>query len=564
MSLIHANNLWVKYRGSKDYALRGINLQVDEGEIIGIIGPTGAGKTTLCKCLTGIVPQMGAYDDFKGDVLLNGLNTREHKVGEISQKCGMVFQDYETQLFRTSVALEVAFGPENRRLSNPEIISRIAESLRATHLTGLEERYTSSLSGGQKQRLAIASILSLLPEVLILDEATSDLDPVGKYEVYKVIRGLIAAGNVKALVLVDHHLDRIVEFATRVIVLKEGQIVTEGTPRSIFSNIDLLESNKLAPIQTAKIFHELNITLKEKPMTVEEAVESFPRPAVFNHPSPVMPPSTEDLPAIELRDVWFYYDPGQWVIRGVNLTVRKGESFGLIGQNGSGKTTLAHLIMGIVLSKKGEIRIFGKDVTREGVTLRGRHIGYVFQNPDYQIFSPTVRDELAYGPRHAALPKDEVSSRVTHTAKLLGIENILDEDPFFLSKADRQRVAVGSVLTLNPKIVILDEPTTGLSPGETSALMDLARELNTAGTTLIVISHDMWVIAKYCPRTVLIGEGEILLDGPTREVFSNEEVLSKNFIQPPQVVELSKRLFGTAYLTVEEFVQNVSTVKKIA
>lgn len=563
MSLIQVKGLWVKYRDSKDYAIKGIDFSVDEGNIIGIIGPTGAGKTTLCKSMSGIIPQMGAYDDLKGEVIVEGLNTKDHKVGEISQKCGMVFQDYETQLFRTSVTLEVAFGPENRQLSRGEINARVTESLGFTQLTGLEERYTFSLSGGQKQRLAIASILSLLPDVLILDEATSDLDPVGKYEVYRVVRKLIDSGRVKALVLVDHHLDRIFEFASRIIVLKEGRILTEGPPRKILSDVELLESNRLAPIQTAKIFRELNVPVREVPMTVEEAVQAFPPTATFN-PLPPSPQRTEREHAVELKGIWFYYDPGTWVIKGTNLTIMKGESVGLIGQNGSGKTTLAHLIMGILLPRKGEVRIFGRDVTKEGVTLRGRDIGYVFQNPDYQIFSATVSDELSYGPEHAGLSKEEVSQRVAHTAKLLGIEGIIDEDPFFLSKADRQRVAVGSILTLNPKIVILDEPTTGLSPGETLALMDLASELNRRGTTIIVISHDMWVITKYCSRTLLIGAGEIILDGPTREVFSNEQVLSRNNIQLPQVVDLSRRLFGTTCLTVDEFVQGVSMVRSVA
>jgi energy-coupling factor transport system ATP-binding protein len=554
--LIEVKDLWVKYRGSPDYALKGVNLRITEGDVVGIIGPTAAGKTTLAKVLCGLIPHLGAYDDFRGQVIVGGLLTADHRPGELSQKCGIVLQDYETQLFRTSVELEVAFGPENLALPRDEIRRRITRGLEVTELNGFEKRHTFALSGGQKQRLAIASTLSSLPDVLVMDESTSDLDPLGKHEVYRVIRSMLDQREIKGLVLIDHHLDRLCEFVTRVIVLKNGQIAKEGGPEDVFSDIQLLESSKLAPPETAKIFHMLRLNANHLPLTIDEAVASFPA-ARYESIPPQEPKPREKENAVEMEGISFFYDPGVWVIKDVSLTIAKGESVALIGQNGSGKTTLAQLMMGILLPKKGRIEILGRDVTTEGVVARGQYMGYVLQNPDYQIFNTSVRAELAYGPAHANLPKVEVDKRVENTAALLGIRNLLDEDPFFLGKADRQRVAVASVLTLNPKIVILDEPTTGLSPGETGSLMELARNLNRAGTTLIVISHDMWVITKFCDRTILISGGQIVLDGPTRQVFSKGCVLADNHIRVPQVVELSERLFGRTYLTPEEFVERV-------
>lgn len=555
-SLIEVRDLWVKYRGSRDHALRGIDLRISEGEVVGIIGPTAAGKTTLAKAMCGLIPHLGAYDDFRGQVIVGGLLTADHRPGELSQKCGIVLQDYETQLFRTSAELEVAFGPENLCLPPEKIRERVQRSLQVTELTGFENRYTFALSGGQKQRLAIASTLSSLPDVLIMDESTSDLDPLGKHEVYRVIRSMLDRGEIKALVLIDHHLDRLYEFVTRVVVLKNGQIVKDGTPREVFSDIELLEASKLATPETAKIFHGLGFEIKQLPMTVEEALASVPVERYESTP-PEQQMTQQRENAIEMKGMSFFYDPGTWVIKDISLTIAKGESVGLIGQNGSGKTTLAQLMMGILLPKKGQIEVLGKDVTREGVVVRGQYMGYVFQNPDYQIFNTSVREELAYGPVHSNLPKEEVERRVNSTASLLGIKGLLDEDPFFLGKADRERVAVASVLTLYPKIVILDEPTTGLSPGETTSIMELARDLNRAGTTLIVISHDMWVITKFCERTILLSNGEIVLDGPTRSVFSKSDILRNSHIRVPQVVELSERLFNQTYLTPEEFVERV-------
>jgi energy-coupling factor transporter ATP-binding protein EcfA2 len=555
-NLIEVRDLWVKYRGSQDHALKGINLKISEGEVVGIIGPTAAGKTTLAKAMCGLIPHLGAYDDFRGQVVVGGLLTADHRPGELSQKCGIVLQDYETQLFRTTAELEVAFGPENLSLPRQEIHKRVERSLQVTELTGFENRYTFALSGGQKQRLAIASTLSSLPDVLVMDESTSDLDPLGKHEVYKVIRSMLDQREIKALVLIDHHLDRLYDFVTRIIVLRNGQIIKDGSPREVFSDIELLESSSLATPETAKIFHGLGFKTQQLPMTVQEALAAVP--AARYEPTPpdeAKPPPRDN--AIEMKKISFFYDPGTWVIKDISLTIEKGESVGLIGQNGSGKTTLAQLMMGILLPKKGKVRVLARDVTAEGVVVRGQYMGYVFQNPDYQIFNTSVREELAYGPEHANLPKEEVDRRVNNTASLLGITSLLSEDPFFLGKADRQRVAVASVLTLNPKIVILDEPTTGLSPGETTSLMELVRELNRAGTTLIVISHDMWVITKYCERTILLSNGEIVLDGPTRSVFSKSDLLQKNHIRVPQVVELSEKLFNQTYLTPQEFVDKV-------
>jgi energy-coupling factor transporter ATP-binding protein EcfA2 len=555
-NLIEVRDLWVKYRGSQDHALKGVNFKISEGEVVGIIGPTAAGKTTLAKAMCGLIPHLGAYDDFRGQVVVGGLLTADHRPGELSQKCGIVLQDYETQLFRTTAELEVAFGPENLSLPRPEIHKRVERSLQVTELTGFENRYTFALSGGQKQRLAIASTLSSLPNVLVMDESTSDLDPLGKHEVYKVIRSMLDQREIKALVLIDHHLDRLYDFVTRIIVLKNGQIIKDGLPREVFSDIELLESSKLATPETAKIFHGLGLKAEQLPMTVQEALTVVPVTQYESAPpDDLKPPQREN--AIEMEKISFFYDPGTWVITNISLSIARGESVGLIGQNGSGQTTLAQLMMGILLPKKGKVRVLGRDVTAEGVVARGQYMGYVFQNPDYQIFNTSVREELAYGPVHANLPKEEVERRVNNTASLLGIASLLDEDPFFLGKADRQRVAVASVLTLNPKIIILDEPTTGLSPGETTSLMELARDLNRAGTTLIVISHDMWVITKYCERTILLSNGEIVLDGATRSVFSKSDLLQKNHIRVPQVVELSQRLFNQTYLTPEEFVDKV-------
>jgi energy-coupling factor transport system ATP-binding protein len=554
-TLVDARDVWVKYRGANDYALKGVSVSVSEGEVVAVVGPTGAGKTTLCKVLSGIIPNFGAYDDFKGNVTVDGKSTLGKRVGEISRSCAMVFQDYESQLFRTTVELEVAFGPENLCLSRDEMLKRVRRSLELVGLVGFEKRYSFALSGGQKQRLAIASMLALQPKVLILDEATSDLDPRGKREVYAVVRRLLDEGAIRSLVMVDHHLDKVAEFADRVVLMDSGRVVMEGGTEDVLSEVDLLRSLGLNPPEPAELFHDLGLGSKPLPMTVEEALERMPALRNFRKPSEEEVNSRE--PAVEVEDLWFAYPGGDWVLKGVNLTVRSGEMVGLIGQNGSGKTTLAQTIMGILKPRRGRIRLFGKDVTSQDLMERAVTVGYVFQNPDYQIFTKSVYEEIAYGLRARGMGEEEVRKRVEEVARMVGLSALLDEDPFFLPKAHRQRVAVASVLALNPKVVILDEPSTGLSPGETRALMDLARELNRRGTTFIIITHEMWVVAEYCNRVVLMSDGNVVLDAPTRKAFSMGDFIRKYEIEPPAVTEVSRRLLGTTYLTVREFVESV-------
>jgi energy-coupling factor transporter ATP-binding protein EcfA2 len=554
-TLVDARDVWVKYRGANDYALKGVSVSVSEGEVVAVVGPTGAGKTTLCKVLSGIIPNFGAYDDFKGNVTVDGKSTLGKRVGEISRSCAMVFQDYESQLFRTTVELEVAFGPENLCLSRDEILKRVRRSLELVGLVGFEKRYSFALSGGQKQRLAIASMLALQPKVLILDEATSDLDPRGKREVYAVVRRLLDEGAIRSLVMVDHHLDKVAEFADRVVLMDSGRVVMEGGTEDVLSEVDLLRSLGLNPPEPAELFHDLGLRSKPLPMTVEEALERMPALRNFRKPSEEEVNSRE--PAVEVEDLWFAYPGGDWVLKGVNLTVRSGEMVGLIGQNGSGKTTLAQTIMGILKPGRGRVRLFGKDVTSQDLMERAVTVGYVFQNPDYQIFTKSVYEEIAYGLRARGMGEEEVRKRVEEVARMVGLSELLDEDPFFLPKAHRQRVAVASVLALNPKVVILDEPSTGLSPGETRALMDLARELNRRGTTFIIITHEMWVVAEYCNRVVLMSDGNVVLDAPTRKAFSMGDFIRKYEIEPPAVTEISRRLLGTTYLTVREFVESV-------
>ena len=554
MSIIEIEDLWIKFRRAKEYSLKGINLKIEEGEAVGIIGPTGAGKSTLCITMNALIPRMIKVDEFKGNVTVKGLNTQEHKTADYTEYVGIVFQDYESQLFRTTVELEVAFGPENLMLPREEIVKRIEEALSWVRLEGLEQRFTYTLSGGQKQRLAIASVLSMYPEIIIFDEATSDLDPVGKFEIYSIIEELKKKKKI-TLIMVDHHLDRIAEIASRVIVMNKGEIIYDAAPQKIFSKVDELIELGLRPPQVCELFNRINS--KESPLTAQEAIEKMPANYYVKKPVYEMLNMSKNVPVIEVNDVAHYYEKDNWVLENINLTINRNDFVGIIGQNGSGKTTLVQTFNGINKPKKGDVKILGESIKDKSVGDLGKFVAYVFQNPDYQIFSNTVREEIGFGPKNLGLGEEEINSRVQEVIEMLEIQGLEEEDPFFLNKANRQRVAVASVLALEPEIIILDEPTTGLSPGEVIGIMKLVKKFNEQGKTIILITHDLWVVAEYCKRAIVLHEGKIVYDGSVRETFSQTELLKSCSLEPPQITRFGQEKYNVTVLSVDDLLENL-------
>lgn len=553
---VEIKNLRVRYKGKKHAALKGLDLSVERGEFLGIIGPTGAGKSTLCLTLNALIPQLVNVEEFDGEVRILGMDTGEHKVAEFSEHVGMVFQDYESQIFRTNVELEVAFGLENLSFPREEIREWINKSLQWAGIEGFERRHTHALSGGEKQRLAIASALAMQPEILVLDEATSDLDPKGKFEIYRIVKKLREEKDI-TLIMVDHHLTRISEIADRVLVMNQGEIINRGTPREVFRKVDQLLAMGLRPPPVTEFFHRIGYDAHHYPLNVKEAIERLPKEYDLQSPSRNKKKGSNRNAIIKINDLWHTYDGENWALKNINLQIKENDFVGLIGQNGSGKTTLAQCLNGIVTPTRGSIKIAEEEATVKSVGELGELVGYVFQNPDYMITQGKVREELELGPKNAGCSKEEIEKRVHHAVNSLNIEHLLDEDPFFLNRANRQRVAVGSIITLNPDIIILDEPTTGLAPGETHHLMQLVSEMHEEGKTIIVISHDLWIIAEFCERILALRDGEILMDGPPRKVFHKKEILDTTNLQPPQIARFTQDYFGETILTTDELIKNL-------
>lgn len=554
--------LGYRYRGAPRAALKGVDLEIGEGEFVVVMGPSGAGKSTLCTTLNGLVPHF-MRGRMEGEVEVRGRSTREGSVGEFAREVGLVFQDFEAQLFSTNVALEVAFGPENFEVEPEEMDRRVTESLSRVRLEGFEARQPATLSGGQKQRLAIASVLAIRPRILCLDEPTTDLDPVGKLGVFQIAQELKEQDDV-TLVVVEHETEETLD-ADRIVILKEGEVVCERPAREVLCDVKLMLDSGVMPLQVPRLFTELGVPKEERPLTPEDGLAEFRRRGLLVNPKRHRELVERDVarergygePVIEVEGLSHRYPNGLVALEGVDLRVRRGEFLAVLGQNGSGKTTLVKHFNGLLAPTGGSVRVGGGETGRQGLRKLGQRVGYVFQNPDHQIFSDTVRDEVAFGPKIRELDEEEVAERVGEALAAVGLSGYEEEDPFGLTKGERQRVAVASVLAVRPEVLILDEPTTGLDHAEQRSMMGLVSTLNESGSTIVIVTHTMWVVAEYAHRVAVVKDGRVAMSGTVREVFAREEELLNAALRPPHIVSMSNALGYTA-LSVEEMARMVA------
>jgi energy-coupling factor transport system ATP-binding protein len=602
---VEMRNVVFTYDGAGIPALRGIDLTVKPGEMVGIMGASGAGKSTLAKCLNRLVPAF-ERGDFNGAVRIHGRALDGARVSDVSPLVGMVFQDFEAQLFSTNVALEIAFTMQQIGMAREEIAARIEPALAAVGLTGFAHRDPTSLSGGEKQRLAIAAVLALRPGVIVFDEPTTDLDPQGKAEVFALIRKLREQGL--SLIVIEHEADEL-RGCDRVLVLRDGEVVAQGPPVSVMTQLELLESCGVHPPDLNRALamldiraHAANVDEAEglirqafsissdhtaqartmnfvSPLGVPHGRSTHPNTGGNQIPSPdegtrggapwsranesatyvsELRKGSSFAPLAEAEQLYFSYPLGPRVLDAINFRICPGEFVALVGQNGSGKTTLAKHLVGLLTPTTGRILLEGRDRISLRPAETAHKAGYVFQNPDHQIFASSVAAEIAFGPRNFGLNEQEVEQRVVEVLHAVNLEGARARDPFLLSKGERQRLAVASVLALRPRLLILDEPTTGLDYREQRRMMGLVNDLNRAGIAIIIITHTPWLVAEYARRVVLMRRGRILFDGPVDRFFHQDELLQQSSFRPPEVTLLAHR-FGLAALSPEGFASALRT-----
>jgi energy-coupling factor transport system ATP-binding protein len=556
---ISIKDLSFTYRGNVEPTLKHINAQVTSGASIVLMGHGGAGKSTLACSLNGLVPGF-FHGQYHGQVLVGGREVARHRVAEMSRLVGFVFQDFEAQLFSTNVELEMAFGPENHCVPRAEIEERITRYLALVGLEKLRQREPATLSGGQKQRLAIGSVLTLETEILVMDEPTTDLDPKAREKVLSIAGHLREMG--RTVLIIDHEPETAVD-ADWVWLMKDGQVVSKGLPSEILKSVSVMESCGVKPHPLVELFELMH--WPGTPLTVETAMALIQKNGLIRRKEPFVSPASSaassGVPLLKAEGLRYLY-PTHAVeaLGGIDLSIHEGEFVAILGQNGSGKTTLAKHFNGLLRPTSGRVLVLGKPTTEYRHRDLARLVGYVFQNPDHQIFAKNVWEEVGFGLKVLGEPPNVVGTRVSEALENVGLRGYEERVPFTLTKGERQQVAVASVLAAQPRIIILDEPTTGLDYRHQRGLMEMLKRLNRVGHAIIIITHSMWVAAEYATRTVVMKEGSILLDGPTRSVFWNEARLAEASIFPSSLVKLSNEL-GTQAMTIPRMVEELRKIQ---
>ncbi len=558
-SIIHIDNLSYAYpqvqpNAEPGWVLDGVDCRIQEGEFVAVMGLTGSGKTTLCLALNGIVPH-STGGTIGGMVTVNGQNSKQSTVADLAQTVGIVFQEPETQLFNMTVEAEVAFGLETSGMARAEMGKRINWALSLVGMSDFRHCSPFELSGGQKQRVAIAAILAMKPPVLVLDEPTANLDPLGKQEVFAVVERLRQQEQM-TIVMVSHESEQIASFADRVLVLHDGKIAFDGRPHQWFASADTIG---VATPQVCQLAQRLNQTYQTQLTfpNIDTAREALLKWEIDRTTREVRI-SAEPPPQFHLQNITYTYNGTRNAVDDVTLTIGRGEFVAILGQNGSGKTTLAKLLNGLLRPTTGKVLLNDIGTATKSIAELAQSVGYVFQNPDHMIFSSTVREELAMGPRNLGLNESEVAVRVEVALAQFDLAAYAERQPATLSFGLRRKVSVAAVVAMQTPILILDEPTSGLDQRSSDELMSILQQRNEAGHLIILITHDMRLVAEHVPRCIVMHDGQLLTQGATREVMSQTAQLNQTRLEPPQITQLAAQLgVVNPVLSVAELCQRV-------
>jgi energy-coupling factor transport system ATP-binding protein len=539
--LVRAQIKSARYYAAPEVALRDIDLSIMPGEFVVITGPAASGKSTLCYCLTGVIPH-SISADLEGDVVVAGRRLRDLRLPEVAPLLGFVMQAPENQLFNLSVREDVSFGPENLCLPIDDIQRRVIASLGFTGMTEYLERGSDQLSGGEAQRVVLSCLLALDAPLLVLDQPAAELDPEGRRQVYENLHRLNQGG--KTIVVVEDRLGDVAGFASRIILMQSGRVVRDEPIRDFFARPDLDRFGIRIP-DTVLLHHYLKdrgVNSRVVPLTVKEVVDDLKleAPAAGLPVAPASPSAADPTssPLIAISHLSFRYPNGTPALDDVSLNCSPGEFLAIIGENGAGKTTLAKHLIGLLPPTPGTVMVAGRDVAQLTVAQASRLVGYLFQDPDYQIFSGSVFDEVAFGLRARKLARAEVEEKVMAALRRLKLDHLRSEHPYTLSRGQRQRLALASTWVLQPPVLLVDEPSTGLDYREAADLMSLLEEFRAGGGTVLIITHDLELVFEYALRVVVMRKGAVRLDLPTARVQERFDEVSAAGVHLPQFMHL--------------------------
>lgn len=570
MAFIEVSHLKYKYPHTKKLALDDLNFEVEKGDFLGIVGENGAGKSTLSQAFPGLVPQFykGAYG---GKVIVDNMETKEVPTAQLCSKVGLVFQNPFNQLSgaKDTVYGEIAFGLQNLAVPRQEMERRIEEALELLDISAFRDRNPFDLSGGQMQRVAIASILVMQPQLLILDEPTSQLDPRGADEVFQAVERLSATGI--TIIMIEQKMEKLALYCNKILLMHQGKQIAFGSPEEIFSRDDLESLGVKPPVYT-QISRRLSMKMKDGnyPVTLQEVGEVWklqrstqPQNDQIKNDQiksdQIKRDQTEYSTTFQIEHLDFAYQAGTPILQDYNV-ILDNRPTAIVGQNGAGKTTLVKLCKGLLKPTAGHLYFQQEDISSRTVASIAGKIGYVFQNPDDQIFKYHVLDEVMFGPMNIGMNRELARQKALEALEMVGLVDQADENPYDLELADRKMVAIASVLAMNTDVIILDEPTIAQDAKGRECLKRLIKDLSAQNKMVLAILHDMDFVAECFERVIVMSHGQILADGIPEEVFTDKNALQQACLTKPHVGQLCEQLgIESKTLTVEAFCNEILT-----
>lgn len=580
MSIISIKDLTFTYPGAHDATLRHLDLEVEEGDFLAIMGANGCGKSTLCKAMNGLIPQFIA-GDMTGSLVVSGLlEARDTPIGELAQHVGYVYQDFENQLVRPTVLDEASFASLN--YAQPDYLER---GMAALELCGLAEKaqdYVWALSGGQKHLLALAGALALEPEVIILDEPIAQLDPYHARQTYEVLRDLNEHHG-KTIIVIEHHTDFIADYCKHAVLMANGAVSWKLPAREALRQLDDLAASDIYPPQIASAARELKSAgimdrCIELPTTVDEGVRAFAglgfTPQTHSSRDDAMAercahgsgaPGAE--PTVAFRDVHVQYrsvkGAPHTVFDGLDLAIQPGEKVALVGSNGAGKTTLMKLMCGLIKPTSGEVRLGGVATRAMSPEDISGAISLVYQNPEQMFIKDTVRADVEFAMRARGVAGWQ--ERAQELIDRFRLGDLADRDGRLMSGGQMRRASLAIGIALNPPILLLDEPTANLDIATRREIVRTIADLRGVTDTVVIATHDMQLVCQFADRVIVLNQGEVIGDGTPEEIFHNEAVVEASGICPPEIYAMGAALDARATcFDIEDFLMCFDGYRELA
>ena len=555
MNAVQIEHLTFTYPGAQQPTLRDVNLTIEKGDFVAIVGNNGCGKSTLCKTLNGLIPQF-ITGEYEGRVEVCGLDASAADVGALAQKVGYVYQDFENQIVRPTVLDDASYACLNYAM--PDYLDRGREALRQCGLQGREDDFIWQLSGGQTHLLALAGVLSLQPEVLILDEPIAQLDPGHADRIYAVLRRLNREYG-KTILVIEHHTEYIADYCKHVLLLKDGRVQWMLPTDDAMQRVEELQSCNIFPPQVTIAAHRLRqageLQADRLPTTVEEGRAAFAaRPGVRTCTVLPQPPAGE--PVVQFRDVSVRYrsvkGAPRTVFSGLDLTVRRGDKIALIGSNGAGKSTLMKLMVGLLKPAGGAVLLNGKSLHDGGPEGLGRQVSMVYQNPEDMFIQDSIQADIAYAMEARGLP--DARSRADALLERFRLTALRDRDGRLLSGGQMRRASLAIGIALDPGVLLLDEPTANLDIATRKEIMRTLDDMKQITETVVIATHDMQLVCEWAERIVVLCGGRVVADGSRDRIFGSQALLDLVGIRPPEIFAMARALDPAACCyTIDDF-----------